>query len=70
MTLPALCITRIVRKNGDMILISAEDWESIEETLYLTNQAGAIERIIGADNYQPLQELSTESLIPLLATSE
>lgn len=55
-------VTRIVRKNGDMILLSAEDWESIEETLQLVNLPGAIERITGADDYQPLAELSVDNL--------
>jgi len=55
-------VTRIVRKNGDMVLLSAEDWESIEETLHLVNLPGAIERITTADNYQPLDELSSASL--------
>jgi len=56
-------ITRIVRKNGDMILLSAEDWESIEETLQLVNMAGAVARITGADDYRALDELSAEALI-------
>lgn len=58
-------VTRIVRKNGDMILLSAEDWESIEETLHLSNLPGAIERITGADDYQPLDKLSSEALAEL-----
>jgi len=55
-------VTRIVRKNGDVVLLSAEDWESIEETLHLANLPGAIERITAADDYQPLGELSVENL--------
>lgn len=58
-------ITRIVRKNGDMVLLSAEDWESIEETLQLVNLPGAIERITQADDYLPLAEFSPESLSKL-----
>lgn len=55
-------VTRIVRKNGDMVLLSAEDWESIEETLHLVNLPGAIERITAADDYQPLDDISAEAL--------
>jgi len=50
-------VTRIVRKNGDMVLLSAEDWESIEETLHLANLPGAIERITFAADYQLLDDL-------------
>ncbi|MDX8413779.1 MAG: type II toxin-antitoxin system Phd/YefM family antitoxin [Mariprofundales bacterium] len=59
-------ITRIVRKNGDMILLSAEDWESVKETLQLVDLPGAVERITGADNFQPLDELSTDALSDML----
>jgi len=45
-------VTRIVRKNGDVVLLSAEVWDSIEETLHLANLPGAIERITSADAYQ------------------
>ena len=55
-------VTRIVRKNGDVVLLSAEDWDSIEETLHLSNLPGAIERIKTADDYQPLAELSVDAL--------
>jgi len=47
-------ITRIMRKNGDVVLLSAQDWDSIEETLQLINLPGAIERITGADDYQSM----------------
>lgn len=53
---------RILRKNGDMILLSAEDWESIEETLHLVNLPGAIDRITGAEDYQPLTEMTADAL--------
>jgi len=55
-------VTRIVRKSGDVVLLSAEDWESIEETLHLANLPGAIERITSTDDYQPLGELSAVAL--------
>jgi len=57
--------TRIVRKNGDVILLSAEDWESIEETLHLINLPGAIERITEADDYQPLDNVSADTLLSM-----
>jgi prevent-host-death family protein len=58
-------VTRIVRKNGDVILLSAEDWESIEETLHLINLPGAIERITEADDYQPLDDISADALLTM-----
>jgi antitoxin YefM len=37
---------RIKGKNSDAILISKEDWEAIQETLYLISIAGMKESII------------------------
>jgi len=53
---------RILRKNGDMILLSAEDWESIEETLHLVNLPGAVDRITGAEDFQSLTEMTADAL--------
>lgn len=33
------CPLRITSKRGDCILLSARDWEALEETLYLTGNA-------------------------------
>ncbi len=55
-------VTRIIRKNGDMVLLAAEDWASIEETLQLVDIPGAVERILAADDYQPLDDISVSAL--------
>lgn len=40
---------QIVSKNGDVVLVSLEDWEAIQETLYLLSVPGMRESIIEAD---------------------
>ena len=37
---------RITSKTGDVVLLSAADWESVEETLYLHSVPGLVEDII------------------------
>lgn len=37
---------RIVGKGNDAVLISADDWREIEETLYLTNIPGMTDSIV------------------------
>jgi antitoxin YefM len=39
----------ITSKNGDAVLISKEDWESIQETLYLQSIPGFVESIKEAE---------------------
>ena len=39
---------RITGKNGDGVLISADDWSAIEETLYLNSISGMVESIQAA----------------------
>jgi antitoxin YefM len=36
----------VTGKNGNVVILSEEDWRSIEETLYLTNIPGMKEKII------------------------
>ena len=60
-------ITRIMRKSGDVVLLSAEDWDSIEETLQLVNLPGAIERIRGADDYQPMAQATVGELSNMIS---
>lgn len=36
----------ITRKNGNAVLISEEDWNAIQETLYLTSIPGMAESLI------------------------
>ena len=37
--------TQIVSKEGDVVMISAQDWQAIEETIYLNNVPGLIDSI-------------------------
>ncbi len=39
----------ITSKNGDAVLISKQDWESIQETLYLQSIPGLVESIKEAE---------------------
>jgi antitoxin YefM len=39
----------ITSKNGDAVLISKEDWDSIQETLYLQSIPGLVESIKEAE---------------------
>jgi prevent-host-death family protein len=47
-----ICITG---KNGNVVIISEEDWRSIQETLYLSSIPGMREKIIKGLN-TPLDE--------------
>jgi len=40
----------VTGKNGNVVILSEEDWRSIEETLYLTNIPGMKEKIIAGLN--------------------
>ena len=35
---------RIKRRGGDVVMIAAEDWETIQETLHIQSIPGAVER--------------------------
>lgn len=61
---------RIHRKAGDVVMISAEDWDSLQETLYIMSIPGAVERIKNAGDYKPLEELTIESLEKLIAEED
>ena len=41
---------RITSKTGDVVLISASDWDAIEETMYLHSVPGIAESIIEGMN--------------------
>ncbi|PCI45501.1 MAG: hypothetical protein COB41_01375 [Proteobacteria bacterium] len=56
----------ITRKGGDVVLIGAEDWEAINETLAVTDIRGAVERITSASDYQALESNDKEELEALL----
>lgn len=46
---------QILGKNGNAILISEDDWRSIEETLYLYSVPGMVESIRAAAD-EPLED--------------
>lgn len=46
---------QITSKKGDVVMVSLEDWSSIQETLYLLSIPGMRESILEADNV-PLDE--------------
>ncbi|MCH9019462.1 MAG: type II toxin-antitoxin system Phd/YefM family antitoxin [Proteobacteria bacterium] len=58
---------RIKRRGGDVVIVAAEDWEAIEETLHIQSIPGAVERIKGADDFKELDELSREALEDLIS---
>ncbi|MCF6092796.1 type II toxin-antitoxin system Phd/YefM family antitoxin [Microaerobacter geothermalis] len=51
-------LTQILSKDGDVVLISGEDWRSIQETLYLLSIPGMRESIMEADQ-TPIGEWKT-----------
>jgi len=57
---------RITRKGGDVVVVAAEDWESIQETLSLVDVEGAVERITSASGYQTLENNTSEALHSLI----
>lgn len=46
---------RITSKAGDVVLVSAADWEAIEETLYLHSIPGLVDSILEAAK-DPLED--------------
>jgi len=48
-------VLRVRRKGGDFVVLSADDWRDIEETLYLNKVPGLVESIHEAAR-EPLEE--------------
>lgn len=46
---------QITSKKGDVVMVSLEDWESIQETLYILSIPGMRESILEADKI-PIEE--------------
>lgn len=57
---------RIHRRGGDVVMIAAEDWEAIEETLHITSIPGAVRRIKGAKGHRVLKPLTRGALEKLI----
>ena len=56
----------ITAKRNNAVLISEEDWRSIEETLHLTSIPGMVESIDAARNESQEERLSEEEFLRLL----
>jgi prevent-host-death family protein len=61
---------RIKRRGGDVVVVSAEDWDSLQETLYIMSIPGAVERIKNAGDYRELKPVTREALEKLIAEAE
>lgn len=56
----------ITAKRNNAVLISEEDWRSIEETLHLTSISGMVESIEAARNEPEDERLSEDEFLRLL----
>lgn len=61
---------RIRRRGGDVVVMSAEDWDSLQETLYIMSIPGAVERIKNPGPYYELTDFTREGLEKLIAEAE
>lgn len=52
----------IVGKKGNAILLSEDDWNAIQETLYLNSIEGMVESIVSGGN-TPLEECVSEDVV-------
>ena len=60
----------ITTKRKNAVLISEEDWRSIQETLYLSSIPGMVESIRDARNEPPEGRLSEQEFMRLLNEEE
>ncbi len=58
---------RIKRRDGDVVMVAAEDWDGIQETLYIQSVPSAVERIKSADDFKKLNQLSSPALKELIS---
>lgn len=58
--------TRIHRRGGDVIVVAAEDWDAIEETLHIVSIPGAKRRIRSAAGHKTLTPLTRQALERLI----
>lgn len=57
---------RIARRSGDVVVVAAEDWDSIAATLELVAIPGAVARIKRAKDFKPLANVTREDLARLI----
>jgi antitoxin YefM len=52
----------ITGKDGDAVLLSENDWNAIEETLYLNSVPGLVESILEAEREAPNTRINADEL--------
>lgn len=53
---------QIHRRGGDdVVIVSADDWEALEETLYVASMPGASERLRNPGDFKPLTPFTRET---------
>ena len=60
----------ITTKRNNAVLISEEDWRSIQETLYLSSIPGMVESILETSKEPPEERMSEEEFFRLLEEGE
>lgn len=60
----------ITTKRRNAVLVSEEDWRSIQETLYLSSIPGMVDSILEASNEPPESRLSEAEFYRLLEEGE
>ena len=58
---------RIKRRGGDVVIVAAEDWDAIQETLHVQSIPGAVARVKGAGDFKELEEISPGALEDLIS---
>ena len=58
---------RIKRRGGDVVIVAAEDWEAIQETLNIQLIPGAVTRVKDAGDFKELEEISPGALADLIS---
>ena len=56
----------ITTKRNNAVLVSEEDWRSIQETLYLSSIPGMVDSILEASKEPPEERVSMEEILKIL----
>lgn len=59
---------RVRRRGGDVVLVAAEDWDAIQETLHISTIPGAVARIREGQDYRELRSINRSALERLVKT--
>jgi antitoxin YefM len=60
----------ITTKRNNAVLVSEEDWRSIQETLYLSSIPGMVDSILEASKEPPEERVSMEEILKILDSGE